>query len=89
MALGSQRSDVLKLVLTQGMNLTVIGLVIGLTIAAISTRLLSMILYGIRATDPFTFVGVSLLMTFVTLVACYIPARRATKIDPMVALRHD
>jgi putative ABC transport system permease protein len=89
MALGGQRVDVFKLILMQGMKLTAAGLVLGLIIAVVTTRLLAAILYGIGATDPVTFAAVSLLMILVTLAACYIPARRATRIDPMVALRHE
>ncbi|MFN0107534.1 MAG: ABC transporter permease [Blastocatellia bacterium] len=86
-ALGAQNSDVLKMVLRQGLRLTVIGLAVGLGAAFGLTRLMSALLYGVSANDPLTFVAIALLLTFVGLLACWIPARRATKVDPMIALR--
>jgi putative ABC transport system permease protein len=85
--LGAQRRDIIRLVLRRGITLTAIGLLIGLAISLAGTRLLSSLLYEIGTTDPLTFVGVSLLLAAVALLACYLPARRATKVDPMVALR--
>jgi macrolide transport system ATP-binding/permease protein len=86
-ALGAQTSDVLGLVIRQGMTLVVIGLVIGLALALALTRFIAGQLYGVSATDPATFTAIALLLATVALVACWIPARRAAKVDPMVALR--
>ncbi|MGH9432373.1 MAG: ADOP family duplicated permease [Terriglobia bacterium] len=89
MALGAGRSDVLKLVLVQGLGLTLVGVVIGIIAAMALTRYLSSLLYGVKPSDPLTLVAVSLLLIGVSLLACSIPARRATKVDPMVALRYE
>ena len=89
MALGANREDILKLVVGQGVVLTVIGLVFGLSGMLALSRLLSSLLYGVTPTDPMTFVTVSVLLGAVAVLACYIPARRATKVDPMVALRYE
>ena len=89
MALGAQRNDVLSMVIGQGFRLTLLGTVMGIAGAIALTRFLSGLLYGVKPTDPLTFVVVSLLLTAVALLACYIPARRAMRVDPMVALRHE
>jgi putative ABC transport system permease protein len=88
-ALGAARGDVLHLIVGQGMSLALLGLGIGLVIALAVTRLLKTLLYGLSPVDPLTFVSVALLLALVAAIACYIPARRATKVDPLVALRYE
>jgi putative ABC transport system permease protein len=87
MALGAQASDVLKLVIGQGAKLALIGLALGLIAGAALTRLLKNLLYGVSETDAVTFAIVSLLLASIALLACYLPALKATKVDPMIALR--
>ena len=88
-ALGAQRQDVLRMIVKQGLVLVVFGAAGGIIAALTVTRFLQSLLFGVRATDPWTFAAVSALLVFVGILACYIPARRATRVDPMVALRHE
>jgi putative ABC transport system permease protein len=88
-ALGAQRGEVMRLVLGQGARMALIGAAVG-TVAALGlTRLMAAQLFGVSAHDPVTFAGVAVLLVVVAIAACYVPARRAMRIDPIVALRHD
>jgi ABC-type antimicrobial peptide transport system permease subunit len=89
MALGACRLDVLKLIVRQGMSLVLIGLGLGLLGAYAATRLMATLLFDVTAKDPITFGVVIIVLTIVALIACLIPARRATKVDPLVALRYE
>ncbi|MGH9406036.1 MAG: ADOP family duplicated permease [Terriglobia bacterium] len=89
MALGAQHRELLRLVIGQGILLVLLGTAIGIAAALSVTRFMSSMLYGIHADDPSTFAGLAILLTLVALVACYIPARRAARVDPIVALRHE
>jgi len=88
-ALGAQEGDVLRLVAGQGVRLAIVGLVVGLAFAAVFARLLVSLLFGVSAIDPWTFIGVTFVLLAVALLACYIPARRALTVDPLIALRYD
>src|SRR5262249_26882676 len=89
MALGAERRAVLSMIIGQGMKLAAAGLVIGLIAAVAATRLIKTLLFGVDANDPMALCGVALLLVIVALLACWIPARRATRVDPVVALRHE
>ena len=89
MALGAKRRDVLRLVVRQAMMLVLAGVGIGLLASLALTRLMKGLLFSVSVTDPMTFVAIALLMSLIALLACLIPARRATKVDPLIALRYE
>jgi putative ABC transport system permease protein len=89
MALGAQRSEIVRMVTGNGAKLALLGIGVGIGAAAVATRLMTSLLFSVAATDPLTFVAVSLLLAAVTLLASYVPARRAAATDPMTALRYD
>jgi len=89
LALGAQRRDVLLLVMKEGAKFSFVGIALGVAGAYAVTRLLASELYGVSATDPITYAGVAMAMILVTLLACYIPTRRAMRVDPMTALRYE
>lgn len=89
LALGAQRTNILRMVLRQGFTLAVTGAVLGLLCALVVSHLMAGLLYGVRPEDPLTFAGVATLLIAVAMLACYIPARRALRVDPMIALRYE
>jgi ABC-type antimicrobial peptide transport system permease subunit len=89
MALGAQRRNVLWLVMREGARFSLLGIALGLTGAFLLTRFLSSELYGISPIDPVTYLGVAVAMAAITMLACYLPARRAMRVDPLIALRYD
>jgi ABC-type antimicrobial peptide transport system permease subunit len=89
MALGANRTDVLKLVAGQGLRLTLLGLTIGWVMSLAVTRMIAGMIYGVALSDPMTLASVSIMLTAVAMLSCYVPAHRATKVDPLVALRYE
>jgi putative ABC transport system permease protein len=89
MALGAERRDILRLMLRQGLTLVALGIALGLLGASAATRALRSLLFGVGPTDLLTYSAITLLVAVVALLACYLPARRAMKVDPLIALRHD
>jgi ABC-type antimicrobial peptide transport system permease subunit len=89
MAIGAQRVDVIRMVVRQGIVLAVMGVVVGIAAAFGATRIMNSMLYHVKAMDPLTLIAVSVLLLLVSLVACFVPARRATHVDPLIALRYE
>jgi putative ABC transport system permease protein len=89
LALGASRSNILRIVLRQGLGLAIVGAALGIVCSLIVSHLMASLLYGVRPTDPLTFAGVAFLFLGVAVLACYLPARRAIRVDPMVALRYE
>ena len=88
-ALGAQRRNIQRIVVREGLALALAGAAVGFVCALVVSHLMAGLLYGVRPTDPLTFAGVAFLLIGVALLACYLPARRATRVDPLVALRHE